>query len=193
MGARSTYHLLSLIYNTFMACVYVLHLASSPEDIRYVGISKQDDATKRLKEHLWNAKVGKPYHVYNWIRKAIDSDEQVVATTVMSNLTWEQAAAAEVQLIEKYRINGADLTNMTLGGEGSLGIVRSEDYCTRLSNAHKGKIFSEEHKKNLAAVWTGRSHSEESKKKISESQKGRTFSEETRKKMSESAKKRRKT
>ena len=175
-----------------MACVYVLHLASSPEDIRYVGISKHDDATKRLKEHLWNAKIGKPYHVYNWIRKAIENDEQVVATTISSNLTWEQAASAEMDLIKKYRL-GADLANMTLGGEGSPGVVRSEDYRLRLSKSHKGKVFSEEHKKNLAAVWTGRSHSEESKKKISESQKGRTFSEETRRKMSEAARNRRKT
>ena len=171
-----------------MACVYVLHLTSSPEDIRYVGISKYDDAASRLKEHMWNAKIGKPYHVYNWIRKAIEDQATVVATVVASGLTWEQAASEEMRLIYEYRSAGLDLTNMTDGGEGSIGVVRSEDYRSRLSKSHKGKIFSEEHKEKLAAVWTGRKHSEETRLKMSKAQKGRVLSEETRRKISEARK-----
>ena len=171
-----------------MACVYVLHLASSPEDIRYVGITKYDDAASRLKEHMWNAKIGKPYHVYNWIRKAIEDQEEIVATVLVSNLSWKQAAAEEVKFIDQYRSAGLDLTNMTDGGEGSIGVVRSEDYRTRLSRSHKGKIFSEEHKEKLAAVWTGRKHSEETRLKMSKAQKGRIVSEETRLKISQARK-----
>ena len=171
-----------------MACVYVLHLASSPEDIRYVGISKYDDAANRLKEHMWNAKTGKPYHVYNWIRKAVEDQEEVVATVLVSNLSWKQAAAEEVKFIDQYRSAGLDLTNMTDGGEGSIGVVRSEDYRTRLSKSHKGKIFSEEHKEKLAAVWTGRKHSDETRLKMSRAQKGRVVSEETRLKISQARK-----
>ena len=171
-----------------MACVYVLHLASSPEDIRYVGISKYDDATSRLKEHMWNAKMGKPYHVYNWIRKAAQDQEEIVATVLIANLSWEQAVAEEVRLIAHYRSAGLDLTNMTDGGEGSVGVVRSEDYRSRLSKSHKGKVFSEEHKEKLAAVWTGRKHSEETRLKMSKTQKGRVLSEETRRKISEARK-----
>lgn len=171
-----------------MACVYVLHLASSPEDIRYVGISKYDDAASRIKEHMWNAKIGKPYHVYNWIRKAIEDQEEIVATVLVSNLSWKQATAEEVKFIDQYRSAGLDLTNMTDGGEGSIGVVRSEDYRTRLSKSHKGKVFSEEHKEKLAAVWTGRKHSEETRLKMSKAQKGRIVSEETRLKISQARK-----
>ena len=176
-----------------MACVYVLHLTSSPEDIRYVGISKYDDATSRLKEHMWNAKIGKPYHVYNWIRKALEDQNQVVATVVTSGLSWEDAAAEETRLISEYRSKGLDLTNMTSGGEGSPGVVRSEDYRQRLSNSHKGKVLSEEHKANLAKVWTGRKHSEETKKRQSEAQKGKSLTEEHRMNIAKAARNRQKT
>jgi hypothetical protein len=176
-----------------MACVYILHLASLPEDIRYVGISKNDDATSRLKEHMWNAKIGKPYHVYNWIRKAVEDKNKVMATVVSSGLTWEQAAVEETRLIAEYRAAGLKLTNMTDGGEGSPGVVRSEDYRRRLSASHRGKTFSEEHKVNLAKVWTGRKHSEDTKKRQSETQKGKTLTEEHRMNIAKAARNRRKT
>jgi hypothetical protein len=176
-----------------MACVYVLASSADLESIRYVGRSKHDDPSSRLKEHLWKAKKGCSYHVYNWIREVQDAGHSIVASAVVSELSWQESAAVESKLIQELRQAGVDLTNMTDGGEGSIGVVRSAEYREKLSKSHKGKVFSEEHKKKLGEVWKGRSHSEETKRRISESQKGRVFSEESRLKMSMAARKRRKS
>jgi len=117
----------------------------------------------------------------------------IVASALASNLSWEDSADLEVKLIEELRSAGVELTNMTDGGEGSVGVVRSEEYKEKLSKSHKGKVFSEEHKRKLGEVWKGRRHSEETKRRMSESQKGRVFSEESRLKMSAAAKNRRKS
>lgn len=167
-----------------MAIVYTLSSGKAPEQIRYVGRTKHSDPAKRLKDHLWNAKKGKPYHVYNWIRQVQSNGDFIVISIVEEDLSWEDSAIAEMRHIETLRSQGYDLTNMTLGGEGSLGVIRSEEYRRKLSASHKGKVFSSEHLENLRQVWIGRSHSLETKAKISQSQKGRTFSEETRRKMS---------
>lgn len=173
-----------------MAIVYTLSSSDSPEVIRYVGRSKHEESIKRLKDHLWNAKKDKPYHVYNWIRQVRSIGSNIVITVLENNLSWEESGTREVYYIKKFKLEGYDLTNMTDGGEGSVGVVRSAKYRSKLSASHTGKQFTAEHLENLRQVWVGRKHSLETKKRISESQKGRTFSEETRKKMSLAAKRR---
>jgi NUMOD3 motif len=108
-------------------------------------------------------------------------------------LSWDEAIALEQATIARYgRVNNGTgcLTNLTAGGEGVVGAVRSPETCARISAAKKGKKLSEEAKRKMSAVRTGRKHSDETKKKMSIAQKGRTFTDEQRRKMSESHRRR---
>ena len=68
---------------------------------------------------------------------------------------------------------------MTKGGDGMVGVVRTEEYRLKLSERQKdgkaywcGKKFSQEHKEKIAAHLWGRKVSEETRKKLSDSIKG---------------------
>ena len=87
---------------------------------------------------------------------------------------------------------------MTLGGEGSLGYVPTEETRKKLSIVHKGKPFSEEHKRKIRESNKGKNlgkhQTEETRKKLSTSlignqrNKGKHHTEETKKILSESHK-----
>ena len=168
-----------------MACIYVLHLASSPEDIRYVGVTHHNDASARLKQHVYAANKRKSkYPVYLWMRKHIANGEEVSATVLEQNLTNEEALDKEQSYILKFKEQGHSLLNATDGGRGLLN--PTQETRTKISKAHKGKPKSEEQRKLMAA--RARNHSPEARKKMSEANKGRKVSQETRKKMSEARK-----
>jgi len=72
--------------------------------------------------------------------------------------------------------------NLTLGGDGTFGVVLSEDAKQKISNTHKGKTLSKNHIKILVEKGKkltgeknpmyGKTLSEDHKKKISQSTKG---------------------
>ena len=119
------------------------------------------------------------------------------------DLDEETAFDLEVSLIYHYGrkdIGTGILWNFTDGGEGSSGLVHSEEAKKKMSIVHKGKIISEEQKKKISdslkgqIPWNkGKPHSEETKKKISDNSaqkgqipwnKGKPHSEEQKKKIS---------
>jgi hypothetical protein len=111
------------------------------------------------------------------------------------NLTEEEAFKHEIYMIFLYGrkdLGTGILHNMTNGGEGSSGAIRSEETKKKISEANKGKIFSEETKKKISEALKGNTYclgrtlSEETKRKMSEAKKNQ--SEETRKKKSEAKK-----
>jgi hypothetical protein len=172
-----------------MACVYVLHLASSPEDIRYVGMTTRT-AKERFKGHRSTSSRGFALPVYDWMRKY---EGQVAFTTIADSLTLEEAQDLERSLIMSYRLSSARLLNCNDGGEG--GFNPTPETRKKISNASKGRTHLEETRKKLSegrkgkpSKLKGRTFSEEHRKKMSESQKGRVFSEEQKIKISESLK-----
>lgn len=121
-----------------MSCVYALFSSSNPEHIRYIGRSKYDSHNKRLKTHILGAKYGDKGHVYNWIRKTINSGDTVLGVTLESGISWKQTAHREMYYIRKYKKDGHDLTNMSNGGEGrGLGYKLSEEARNRISESNK--------------------------------------------------------
>ena len=168
-----------------MACVYVLHLASSPEDIRYVGRTKLDYPDKRLEIHMKDANTGKKYYIHNWIRKAQDSGDVVVARALETNLTWEESAAREIHYIAYYRSLGFDLTNMTSGGDGAPDLP--EEVRLAKSIKLKGQKRSEETRAKMSAAQKGKHGkpcSPETKAKISLRNKNKVVLPETKAKIS---------
>jgi len=105
------------------------------------------------------------------------------------NLTEEEAFKHEIYMIAVFGrkdLGTGILRNLTDGGEGSSGVVISEETRRKISETSKGRTLSEEHKRKLIEANKGKTHSEESKRKMSEAHKNP--SKETKRKMSEAKK-----
>lgn len=83
------------------------------------------------------------------------------------------------------RALGADLTNVTEGGDGSVGLKHTPEARQKMSESQKGKTLSEEHRRKISKSNTGAVFSEQRKKKISEKATGRKLTDETKAKLSD--------
>ena len=135
----------------------------------------------------------------------------------MEDLTWEEAIEKEKEFVKLYgRIDNKTgiLVNMTDGGEGTLGVIHSEESNEKRREWSKNRIITEETRKKLSAKQIGEKNhmfgrtgklnpnygierSEETKRKYSEIAKargseknpmyGKKHSEQTKRKISEKA------
>ena len=109
---------------------------------------------------------------------------------LLDNLTYEEACAAEQEMIAKYKTQNRKYGyNLESGG----GATKKHNAETRkkISEANKGenhyrygKSLCEETRRKIADTLKGRPLSEETKRKMSEATKGKHISAETRKKIS---------
>ena len=105
------------------------------------------------------------------------------------NLTEQEAFKQEIYMIAVFGRKDLEtgiLHNRTDGGEGSSGVIKSEELRKKISNSMKGRTFTKEHLNKISKKLKGRIISQEHRKKNSEKLKGRKLSEETKKKMCES-------
>ena len=117
------------------------------------------------------------------------------------NLTEDEAFRHEIYMIAVYGrkdLGTGILHNRTNGGDGTSGVVVSEETRRKISVVNKGRILSEETKKRMSDARKGETLSEEHKEKLSEAKKGEknpqygkpswnkdgSVSEETRRKLS---------
>lgn len=110
------------------------------------------------------------------------------------NLTWEKAQEYEKFWISIYgrRDNGTGcLVNLTAGGDGTVGVIRSEETRRKIGDIHRGKNLSEETRRKIGEAQQGnkhklgKKHSEESRLKLSEAKRGKNLSEEHKRKLSD--------
>lgn len=100
------------------------------------------------------------------------------------------ACNKEIELIALYGrsdLKQGELCNLTDGGEGSLGLIVSDETKLKQSIAHKGIAFSEERVNNMRGKPSNKKGiilSDEIKLKISNSLTGKTLSDETKLKLS---------
>ena len=129
-------------------------------------------------------KDGTPYYIGKGRGKRIFSKQRNINAPSDRNriiicesyLTEIGAFAIERRLIRwhgRKDLGTGILRNMTNGGDGASGAIRSPETRKLISEAHKGKIFSKETIRKLSEAGKGRKHSEESKLKMSEIQKGK--------------------
>jgi len=116
-----------------------------------------------------------------WWKKVIIKTSYSVEI-LKENLTWEQACELEILLISEYGrkdLGKGSLVNMTDGGDGMIGRIKSEE---EIENLRKMKTGKGNH-------FYGKKHSEDSKKKISEARLKMKFrhTNESKNKISESS------
>lgn len=154
--------------------IYTLSSTRDPEDIRYVGKTKQT-LQRRLSQHLTDAKksfklgINRNYN-YNWIMHELNDGFQILITELDSQKFGENE---DWKWFEQYWISqmktwGFKLTNLTDGRDGN-------------QNQH----FTKESIELRASKIRGIPRDKETKKKISEGLKGIKRSEETKEKVKE--------
>ncbi|MGY6251761.1 NUMOD3 domain-containing DNA-binding protein [Bosea thiooxidans] len=112
---------------------------------------------------------------------------------VCDGLDEKHALDLEVMLIQAHgrrNIGTGYLANLTDGGEGGNGAVRSAETRAKISAGNMGKVMSAEAIEKVRSANIGRKHTAEMRAKVSAATRGRVFSEEHRSKLSEANRKR---
>lgn len=155
--------------------------------------------------------IGSPRRPYTGKRNCGGPPPRDRIVILCRNLDWEEACKIERELITFYGrkdLGTGILRNLTDGGEGSCGVVMSEETKAKISKAVSGENHPLYGKRGEKSYWHGKTHSEETKAKMSKARSGenhhmygkkhteeakakmsrahlgRRHSEETRKKMS---------
>jgi len=105
---------------------------------RYIGKTVQY-LHERHKAHIRDARRGRRLLVHYWLRKQIAASRRLAIRLIEYVPPGADWASRERHWIETLRANGADLLNLTAGGEGLAG------HC--FTPEHRGKI--------AAAIRTG--------------------------------------
>ena len=159
--------------------------------LRYVGITNR--LVDRYREHIREAQRGST-HADRWIKKLLD-DGLMPDKFVIEEVDKDGRAEAECFWIAYFKSIGCQLTNITRGGEGVLGLNHSEETKKKMSESAKHRpSMSDATRHLIASISKGHRLSEEAKKKISIAHIGNKSglghhhkaSEETRRKLRES-------
>ncbi len=143
---------------------------------------------KRPKAHLYPCNWKRAStHKANWIKSVVAKGEPPLIRVVQSwgKISLSDLADAEVYWIAYFRGNGSGLTNLTDGGEGSTGLIHSNETRAKMSAVKKGRKLSSGHVANISKAQRGRKHSPETKARMSVSHTGAGHSEATRVKLSQ--------
>ena len=140
-----------MMSNSF-ASIYVLKHPETGK-VRYVGKTART-LEKRLGEHLRSSK-SYSHRCANWI-KSLQKQGLTPSIELLEKVNLSELEEKEIAWIKKFREEGLDLTNLTDGGEGTIGLKRSAESRKKMSMAHKGKKLSEEHKRSISKALKGR-------------------------------------
>lgn len=143
-----------------MTTIYVLCDPDTGE-IRYVGKTTHT-LSQRLRGHLTKAASGDKAYRNCWIR-SLSKRPTIVGVDIVDDV---DGASAEVAAIARYRAAGCRLVNLTDGGEGTPGVVRSPEYREKQRVSQSGKKLSAKTKEKICISSTGRSHSHDAREKI---------------------------
>jgi hypothetical protein len=143
-------------------------------ELRYVGITCRLPRVRFL-QHLSMARNGDHTYRSRWIREllALDLNPEMIIIEETTD------RSRECYWIERYRTDGARLTNLTDGGDGTMGYRFTPEQRGRMSIAQRARPHvpcSEDRLQSLRISNErnrGKRHSEEWNRHISEKTKGR--------------------
>ena len=110
----------------------IVYRINFPNNKNYIGITS-NNLHKRKLEHLSRARNGYTNAVYNALRKYKEVEWEILESCI----SYDEAKQKEKEYIKKYN-SYADGYNMTLGGDGTLGIKFSDEHRQKLSKSHTG-------------------------------------------------------
>lgn len=143
--------------------VYGLVDSRKSEEIRYIGIT--NNPRSRLSLHLSKApKEG--WKKSRWIQSVIDAGGDVLMKIIDSGRSQDSAMLEEIALIAEHRRLGSKLMNLTDGGDGVRGQIKSAETRAKQSAAMKGVPKSLEARARMSEAQRGHATSEETKAKM---------------------------
>jgi group I intron endonuclease len=154
----------------------LIYCATLPSGKKYYGFTV--DLEDRKRTHKCHANAGTKNKFYNAIRKygwdsikwEIIEEHKAESKRDLKNILSER----EIFWISEsnsYK-NGY---NMTIGGDGALGLSWSKSSRDKLSKTQEGRTLSENHKKNIGLGRLDHEVSEETKNKIGLKNKGNDY------------------
>lgn len=138
-------------------------------EVRYIG--KSTKGLKRPQEHGRKGRGnGK---CKNWVASILKIGLKCGIEVLECCETLDELSAAEVRWIKKGRESGWRLTNMTDGGEGAPGHIKSKGTRIKLSMSATSRQSNPEVRDRIRCQLLGHEVSKETRDKISKSLKGR--------------------
>lgn len=123
----------------------------------------------------------------NIVDKIISDGSSPIVVRIKDGLSEEEAFLFERNEIERYgrRNNGSGiLANMTDGGEGTAGLIVSDETKGKLREAHLGVPLSPTHAAHISAALTGKRKSPDHVEKVAARRRGSRHSDESKIRMS---------
>jgi hypothetical protein len=135
--------------------------------IRYVG--KSSSGLKRPKQHLSPGSSKEKTKLGRWLRSHVTKSlEPRIIVLEASIQTQSELNSAEIYWIGLLRLAGADLKNMSSGGEASrAGIRLTKKQRVAISKRQIGRTITKEHREKTSATLMGHTHTPETIDKIS--------------------------
>lgn len=152
------------------------HCRSSDGAVFYVGVGKKFAFSGETSEYH---RAHTSYGRNNFWKRTVNKHGYYVEI-MLENLTYEESREKEMEFIELYGryCDGGCLTNLTVGGDGVVGVPMTEETRIKMSESRKGKKrgpFTEEHKRNIGAKSVGRYFSPEVREKKRKSMTGKKY------------------
>lgn len=153
---------------------WVIYALKDPRDnqVRYVGFTTRPE--QRLKRHINHTRQGRQTYCACWIRQLLKLELKPVMDIL------EYGCGPDWKTREKYHISLwrsiAKLTNLTDGGEGTLGWKPPDEWRAKMSKAHKGLVHTEETRAKMSKARKGKPLSIEHCAAVSKAKTGVPFS-----------------
>lgn len=161
------------------ANIYIL-IDPITDEVRYVGKTKYDRG--RLAHHMYDASKCK-FPVNKWILSLKNKGlkpEILLLDEINNDEEWKFWEQWYIQLFKSW---GFSLTNISIGGPGSQGVIPSKELIEQRANKKRGIPLSDDHKKKISKANKGRIFSREAIEHFSEAAKKRKITPECRAKM----------
>ena len=139
---------------------------------KYVGVTIRS-VEERYREHIREAESGSRWLLHCAMRKYGSSNFSLDVLEV--DVPDEDAGDREryyIQFHNTYYVNGYGY-NMTLGGNGTVGYVFTDEAKQKISNSMKGHVFSPERNAKVRAAMLGREYKQEWRDALSAARLGR--------------------
>lgn len=133
--------------------VYTLASSFAPDMIRYVGIT--NDLRRRLSHHISESRRYSTRKA-RWVASVIRDGGEILARIDAANVTQDQAKRREIELIASLRAGGLDLTNLTEGGDGTVGRRHTAEAREKMAQARTGSKASEETRRKMSQMRRGK-------------------------------------